>query len=97
MAMNRGTRSCCSAIRGRGGVSAVLQPDAANAPPMQDVADAMLYLGPPSSITQSRLTAALCNDRDYVNLRLARLTEVSTAERDATAAFKAECAAVLKQ
>ena len=84
-------------IRGRGGVSQVLQPDTANAPRMQDVADAMLYLGPPSSITYSRLTAAMCSDRDYVAMRTARLAEVSTPERDATAAFKAECAAALKK
>jgi hypothetical protein len=84
-------------IRGRDGVAHELKPDTANAPPIQDVADAFLYLGPPSSITHSRLTAALCSDPDYVSMRTARLAEVSTPARDATAAFKAECAAVLKK
>jgi hypothetical protein len=64
---------------------------------MQDVADAFLYLGPPSSITHSRLTAAQCSDPQYLSMRTARLAEVSTPERDATATFKAECAAVLRK
>jgi hypothetical protein len=35
--------------------------------------DAVLYLGPPSAITFSRLPAALCSDPRYVEMRLQRL------------------------
>ena len=42
-------------IRGRGGVQETLQFDPAAVPPMQEEVDAILYLGPPASITQSRL------------------------------------------
>jgi hypothetical protein len=41
---------------------------------MEDQFDAVLYLGPPSDITMSRLPAALCNDRAYMEMRLQRLT-----------------------
>lgn len=35
--------------------------------------DAILYLGPPSSMTASKLAPALCSDRDYMEKRLSRL------------------------
>jgi hypothetical protein len=84
-------------IRGRGGAQEVLQLDVASAPPMQDVMDAMLYLGPPSAITHSRLTRELCADPAYLKMRMERLTEFATPANDPSATFKAECAAVLKQ
>lgn len=36
--------------------------------------DAVLYLGPKSSRTSSRLTAALCSDRRYLEMRIRRMT-----------------------
>ena len=84
-------------IRGRGGIQETLQPDLAAVPPMQDVVDAVLYLGPPPSITQSRLTRELCGDPAYIKMRVERLSEFASPGRDPAAAFKAECAAVLKQ
>ena len=33
---------------------------------LEDEFDAMLYLGPASSMTMSRLPASLCRDNDYV-------------------------------
>jgi len=82
-------------LRGPGGVQETLQPDPAAIPPMQDVVDAILYLGPPSSITQSRLSRELCADPAYIKMRMDRLTAFgSSGPADA---FKAECAAVLKQ
>jgi len=83
-------------IRGRAGVQETLQPDLTAVPPMQDVVDAVLYLGPPSSITQSRLTRELCADPVYLKMRLDRLTELSSPGFDQAAMFKAECAASLK-
>ena len=80
-------------IRGRGGVQETLQPDLAAVPPMQDVVDAILYLGPPSSITQSRLSRELCVDPAYIKMRVDRLSEFASMP---AAAFKAECAEVLK-
>ena len=80
-------------IRGRGGIQETLQPDPTAIPPMQEVVDAILYLGPPSSITQSRLSRELCADPAYVKMRTERLTEFASTGADA---FKAECAAVLQ-
>jgi hypothetical protein len=81
-------------IRGRGGIQETLQPDLAAVPPMQEVVDAILYLGPPSSITQSRLSRELCADPSYVKMRVERLTEFAAT---GAAAFKAECEAALKR
>jgi hypothetical protein len=46
------------------------------APPsrMEEQFDAVLYLGPVSSITFSELPAALCADDDYTRMRLARVS-----------------------
>ena len=84
-------------IRGRGGIQETLQPDLTAVPPMQEVVDAILYLGPPSSITQSRLSRELCADPSYVKMRVERLTEFASFGHDPAAAFKAECAAVLQR
>lgn len=84
-------------VRARGGIEEKLLPDVTAAPSMQEVADAILYLGPPSTITQSRLWRELCADPDYVKMRLERLTEFASPGFDPAASFKAECAAVLKQ
>jgi len=35
--------------------------------------DAILYLGPPSSMTAAKLAPALCSDRTYIEMRLGRL------------------------
>ena len=35
--------------------------------------DALLYLGPPSAMTEAKLSRALCADRQYVDMRLSRL------------------------
>ena len=84
-------------IRGRGGVQETLQLNLAASPPMQEVVDAILYLGPPSSITHSRLSRELCADPSYVKMRVERLTEFASIGHDPSAAFKAECAAVLQR
>jgi hypothetical protein len=36
--------------------------------------DAILYLGPPSSMTAAKLAPALCSDRAYIEMRLGRLS-----------------------
>jgi len=41
--------------------------------PMENEFDALLYLGPPSSMTNVTIPAALCHDSQYVNTRLQRL------------------------
>lgn len=84
-------------IRGRGGVQEELQPDLAAAPLMQEVVDAMLYLGAPSTITHSRLSRELCLDPVYLKMRVERLTEVASSGRDPAAIFRSECAAVLQR
>jgi hypothetical protein len=40
---------------------------------MEDEFNALLYLGPPSSMTNTTIPAALCHDSQYVNTRLRRL------------------------
>lgn len=40
---------------------------------MEDQFDALLYLGPPSSITTSQFPPSLCADAPYMKMRLARL------------------------
>ena len=84
-------------IRARGGIEEKLQPDLAAAPSMQEVVDAILYLGPPSTMTHSRVSRELCSDPSYVKMRLERLTEFASSGRDPAATFKAECAAVLQR
>jgi len=41
--------------------------------PMENEFDALLYLGPPSSMTNATIPAALCQDSRFVNTRLQRL------------------------
>jgi hypothetical protein len=40
---------------------------------IEDQFDALLYLGPPTSMTMSRLAPALCADPEYMQMRLGRL------------------------
>jgi len=41
--------------------------------PMEQQFDAVLYLGPPASITYSRMSPALCADTAYMRMRLQRM------------------------
>ena len=40
---------------------------------MEDQFDALLYLGPPSSITMAQMSPTLCSDRRYMEMRLRRM------------------------
>jgi hypothetical protein len=40
---------------------------------LQDQVDAILYLGPPASMTTSKLSTALCADRSYMAMRIERM------------------------
>jgi hypothetical protein len=53
--------------------SAAQEPSPGSLRPMAEAFDAVLYLGPPSSITYARLPDALCADRDYVEMRRRRM------------------------
>lgn len=44
--------------------------------PMEDQFDAVLYLGPPSAITHSRLRPTFCSDAEYLKMLMGRLTLV---------------------
>jgi hypothetical protein len=56
--------------------------------------DAVLYLGPPSAITFSRLSASLCADARYVDMRLerVRLEGIVDEESRIREQLKRECA-----
>jgi hypothetical protein len=41
---------------------------------MEDQFDALLFLGPPASMTNAPVPAALCQDADFVKRRLERLS-----------------------
>jgi hypothetical protein len=41
---------------------------------LEDQFDAILYLGPPASMTMSKLSPALCADHSYMDMRLGRLS-----------------------
>lgn len=61
----------------------------------QDQFDALLYLGPPSAITRSRLPPALCADPAYMKMRLERLALVGGPPGEAEQ-LKQYCATVVK-
>lgn len=44
---------------------------------LEEQFDALLYLGPRSTLTQSRIPAALCTDPSYLKMRLARMAIVA--------------------
>ena len=63
-----------AALRGTALGSAVWDPRPQGRPVLvEEQFDALLYLGPPSSMTTSRLAPALCSDRAYMEMRLGRL------------------------
>jgi hypothetical protein len=55
------------------------KPNSAPAPPrspvrMEEIFDALLYLGPQSTITRSEISESLCADEAYMRMRMGRLT-----------------------
>ncbi|MBY0495565.1 MAG: hypothetical protein K2Y23_15245 [Cyanobacteria bacterium] len=65
---------------------------------MEDQFDAVLYLGPPSSITMSEMSAALCADAEFTKMRVARLgLGPGGPDGEDVARFKKECADALRQ
>ena len=56
--------------------------------------DAVLYLGPPSSIVMSTWTPALCADQAYMKMRLERIALAGLPPSEADA-LKKHCASVL--
>ena len=44
--------------------------------PMEDKVDAILYLGPPSTLTQARLSPSVCAESAYMQIRLGRMALV---------------------
>jgi hypothetical protein len=59
---------------------------------MEDQYDALVYLGPVSSITMSKLSPSLCRDTSYMEMRLRRMASIAPAAPDA-AMLKELCAA----
>jgi hypothetical protein len=67
-----------------------LRGDDWNAIRMEDAFDALLYLGPPSSITRSVPSPALCADTQYVQMRLSRMAIFPVIAQE-LARFKRDC------
>lgn len=64
---------------------------------MEEQFDAVLYLGPVSSITMSEVSAALCADAEYTKMRLARLALLAGGPAGADVVeFKRQCAPYLR-
>ena len=61
--------------------------DPKRSPLMQDQFDAILYIGPKSSRTYSKLTKASCADQDYMQMRIGRM-KINAGPSDATAGTK---------
>ena len=65
---------------------------------MEDTFDAVLYLGPPNSMTMSRLSAALCADASYMKMRLARMEfDAVQVRKERIESLKRHCANVARQ
>jgi hypothetical protein len=62
---------------------------------MEEQFDAVLYVGPKSSITYSSLSPELCRDQAYIKLRQARMQLFSPPGFDGSLAFKKGCEEVL--
>jgi hypothetical protein len=60
---------------------------------MEDQDDALLYLGPPTTITFGRLPAARCEDARYMQMRLRRIALMPTAQ-GIVERLKRHCASV---
>ena len=59
---------------------------------MEDEFDALLYLGPPVSITRRPFPVALCRDGNYMKMRLSRLAlTIGVAGKSMTDAFVQDC------
>ena len=57
--------------------------------PMQDLFDALLYLGPASTITTAKLPPALCGDMEYRQMRRHRMLVLN--HKDQAAQFDRDC------
>jgi hypothetical protein len=64
---------------------------------MEDQSDAVLYLGPPSSITFARLSPKLCEDDTYMEMRLRRMAVMPVGAQDSIDRLKRYCATVVKK
>jgi hypothetical protein len=60
----------------RGGTRTDIPRDQWRMLPMEDQFDALLYLGPPSALTQAKLAPQLCADAAYMEMRLGRMALV---------------------
>jgi len=68
--------------------------DPVRSPKMQDEYDALLYLGPPSSITYSKISPKLCSDPEYLKMRQQRFAFLGAQAERFGAALRASCAEV---
>jgi hypothetical protein len=65
----------------RDGKPAPLSRDQWRMLPMEEQFDAVLYLGPPSSITVAKLSPTLCADQSYLTMRTERLKTIGQQEQ----------------
>jgi hypothetical protein len=73
-----------------------VQADPQRSPTMQEQFDAVLYMGTPASITQNKLSPALCADTEYMQMRLQRMSLTARDGWDPAANLKSYCAGITK-
>jgi hypothetical protein len=73
-------------------LSETIGPDPTRSPRLEDEFDALLYLGPPASITKSHLTTEKCSDASYMAMRRQRLEWGSGMGMGDAASLDRECA-----
>jgi hypothetical protein len=73
-----------------------VQADPQRSPTMQEQFDAILYMGTPASITQNKLSPALCADAEYMQMRLQRMSLNARDGSDPGGDLKKYCEGVLK-
>jgi hypothetical protein len=71
-------------VLGKAGIRSFYGSTGAGVPPgpLEKQFDAILYLGPPSSLTQSHIAPELCSDQRYLDMRLPRLRMQPAGRRD---------------
>lgn len=71
--------------------------DPTRSPKMQEQFDAIMYLGPPSAMTRTKLSPELCKDAEYTKMRLKRFETITPpGATDFGSGFRKFCAGIIE-